>query len=347
MSSPATPSAIPRSLHLALFVTGVLWLLAAHAIAFRAGAGLAGRFGWTAGAENLAINLALVFLLVVGFTALNWIGTRRGSVRLANALPVRATAREEWSRGLVIGWAAALLAVLPMILPGALHPQFSWTAAAWGGTIITVLALLAASLASELAFRGFLFRQLIGAVGPTAATVLLAGIYALMLSMSPNGTGLSFLIALIAGVLFSIAYLRTHALWLGWGLHFAWAAATAVVFGLPVSGVASYTSVVQTDTTGPAWLTGGTYGPEGAFFTGVLFLVLMVVVYRATRDYAWNYTHPELIPGGYPMDVPPPAAHTAMEQAAASKPPALVQIAPAPASTGPETNSSPEPPRST
>jgi hypothetical protein len=152
---------------------------------------------------------------------------------------------------------------------------------------------------------------------------------------------LSFLIALLAGVLFSLAYLRTHALWLGWGLHFAWAATMAIVFGLPVGGIATYSSLVQTDVSGPAWFTGGAYGPEGALLTGIVFVVAMAVVYRATREYAWNYTHPAIVAAGYPMDVPPPKAHAAMEQEAAAKTAALVQIAPAAAaSAGKATESS-------
>ncbi len=321
----------------------MLWLLAAHAIAFRAAQGIAVRFGWSAGGQDFLSNVVLLFLLVVGFTCLNWIGTRQGSVRQANALPVRATTGQEWTRGVVIGWAAAVIAVIPMVIAGALHPEFTWTASAWGGTLLSIVTLAVAALASEIAFRGFLFRSLIDAVGPTAATLLLSGIYALIGGMSPNASGLSFIIMIIAGVLFCVAYLRTHGLWLGWGLHFAWAAATAVIFGLPVAGIASYSSIVQADTGGPVWLTGGVYGPDGALFTGILFAVVMVVVYRATGTYAWNYTHPVLVPAGYPMDVPPPAAHTAMEQAAALGPPALVQIAPAPNSNGSEQPASSEP----
>jgi hypothetical protein len=322
-------------------VTGVLWLLAAHAVAFRAAEGIAARLGWSAVAQDLLINLFLLFLLLLGFTMLNWIGTRQGSVRLANALPQRATSREEWSRGAVIGWAAALLAVVPMVIGGALHPQFFWTAPAWGGLVVSVLSLLVAGLASEVAFRGFLFRRLIDATGPTTATILLALIYAMIGSLGPNGTSISFVVTIIAGVLFSMAYLRTHALWLGWGLHFAWAAATAVLLGLPNAGIASYSTVVQTDSSGPAWLTGGVYGPDGALFTAIVFFVAMAAVYRATRNYAWSYTHPPIVPGGYPMDVPPPQAHVAMEQAAVESP-ALVQIAPAPSGNGSEPASSPE-----
>ena len=320
----------------------MLWLLAAHAVAFRAGEGIASRFGWSAAGLDLLVNLFLLFLLLVGFTTLNWIGTRQGSVRLANALPKRATAREEWSRGAVIGWAAALAAIVPMVIAGALHPLFSWAAPVWTGTVVSIVSLVVATLASEVAFRGFLFRKLIDATGPTTATILLSLIYAVIGSLGPNGSSLSFMVTTLAGVLFSLAYLRTHALWLGWGMHFAWAAATALLFGLPNAGIASYSTVVQTDSSGPVWLTGGVYGPDGALFTAIVFFVAMAVVYRVTRNYAWSYTHPEIVPGGYPMDVPPPPAHAAMEQAAPARP-TLVQIAPAPSSNGSEPAASPDP----
>jgi uncharacterized protein len=342
VSSSVPPTPIPRSLHLALFVTGVLWLLAAHAVAFRAAEGIASRWGWSAVGQDLLVNLFLLFLLLVGFTTLNWIGTRQGSVRLANALPKRQTAREEWSRGAVIGWAAALVAVVPMVIGGSLHPQFSWARPVWGGTVVSIISLAVAAFASEVAFRGFLFRRLIDATGPVTATILLSLIYAVIGSLGPNGTSLSFVVTIIAGVLFSMAYLRTHALWLGWGMHFAWAAATAVLFGLPNAGIASYSTVVQTDASGPVWLTGGVYGPDGALFTAIVFFVTMAVVYRVTRNYAWNYTHQPIVPAGYPMDIPPPAAHTAMEEAAAAAKPTLVQIAPAPSSNGSEPAASPE-----
>ncbi|HEY5381944.1 MAG TPA: CPBP family intramembrane glutamic endopeptidase [Acidobacteriaceae bacterium] len=332
MSSAPAQIRVTRSLQVALFATGVLWLLAAHAVAVRAAEGIAGRItdrlGWGA-AQSLLTEAFFLFLLLLGFTLLSWIGMRQGSVREANALPRRGTASREWATGAVIGWAVLLLAVLPMTLAGALLPQFSWSASAWGMMLLSALSLALGALANEVAFRGFIFRRLIEAIGPTAATLLLSGLYALLGSLRPNATGLSFLIALLAGVLFSLAYLRTHALWLGWGLHFAWAAATAIVFGLPVGGIATYSSLVQTDASGPAWLTGGAYGPEGALLTGVVFVVAMAAVYRATREYAWNYTHPPIVPAGYPMDVPPPTAHAAMEQEAAAKTAALVQIAPA------------------
>jgi hypothetical protein len=128
------------------------------------------------------------------------------------------------------------------------------------------------------------------------------------------------------GVLFSSAYLRTHALWVGWGMHFAWNAATGVLIGLPVASDTTYGSLVTTNVTGPAWFSGGVYGPEGAAVTLFVLLAALAVLYRMTRGYAWEYTHPPIVAMGYPMTVAPPAAHTAMEESAAAQPGPLVQI---------------------
>jgi hypothetical protein len=58
-----------------------------------------------------------------------------------------------------------------------------------------------------------------------------------------------------------------------------------------------------------------------------VMLAGMVLVYRVTKDWAWAYTLPEIVPAGYEVVVAPPAAHVAMEKAAAPPPP-LVQIMP-------------------
>ena len=70
-------------------------------------------------------------------------------------------------------------------------------------------------------------------------------------------------------------------------------------------------------------------------FTVIALGAAIAVLVRASRDWSWEYNHRPIVSGGYPMDVAPPAAHTAMEQAAVAKPPALVQILP----TTPQTRS--------
>ncbi len=313
----------PRSLHFALFAIGLLWLLASRVGAANAAQGIA-RLLRADVLQPLLERIFQIILLLTGFTALNWLAARNGSIRLTNALAFRPTAPQEWQKGLALGWALVVAAVLPMVLAGDLHPQFDSTARAWGMACLVLLTAFVGAFATEIAFRGFLFRRLIAATGPVVATLVLSVVYAFTSTSALNGTPFSFAVAFFGGVLFSLAYLRTHALWLGAGLHFGWLASMGILFGLPVAGSAELATLVSTESSGRVWFTGGAYGPEGALFTAFVLLAGMGLLYVLTRDYAWAYTHPLIVAGGYPMDVPPPAAHVAME--AAAPPPPLVQI---------------------
>lgn len=343
MPYPSDQPAIPRSLQFALFITGLLWVMASRQAAEHAALGIVTQLHFSA-VQPLLTEGFFLFLILGGFATLHWIAVRRlapeqSGVRPTNALPKRPTSRREWLLGAALGWGLLLVALVPMVLAGDLHPQFWLAPRSWGLALVSLGAIALGTLAMEAAWRGYLFKRLIDATGPVIATVVLSLVYAILSGLRPNATGLSIVVTFFAGILFSLAYLRTHALWLGWGLHFAWVAAAGVLFGLPVAGSLDYASLVTTDSHGYRWFTGGEYGPDGAFLTGVVLLVGMALLYRATRDYAWDYTHPPIVPGGYAVVVQPPAAHTAMEQAAAAAPAPLVQIAaftPAAPSTNPE-----------
>ncbi|MGA7156373.1 MAG: CPBP family intramembrane glutamic endopeptidase [Acidobacteriaceae bacterium] len=346
-SRTTTLSALPRPFHMLLFFGGGLWIVAAQGLATRAATGLTVRFNLSS-FYDLFKQSFFLFLLLIGFATVRWIATRssvpdaysRGNgLRNVNALPSRPTTREEFLRGLAIGWGMVIAAVLPMMFFGALHPEFSFSFSNFGYALLSILVAAIATLALEVAFRGFIFAEFIAATGPTFATLFLSLLYATLASFSPNATLLSILDAFLFGVLFSIAYLRTRALWVGWGIHFAWAAFASILFGLPIAGDAGYTNLIFTSVSGPQWLTGGPYGPEAAFFTAIVLLIAILVLLRATRHYAWEYAYTAPTPAGYPMEVAPPPAHTAMETASATTPQPLIQIlntTPTAPSTNPE-----------
>jgi membrane protease YdiL (CAAX protease family) len=309
-------------MHFAIFAIGLLWLLAARAGAASAAEGIS-RLIRADVIRPLLRESFLLLLLLTGYTALNWVASRQGSIQATHALPIRPTAFREWQKGAALGWGLLLIALLPMAVVGDLHPQFAVSSQAWVSTLVSVLALFVGTLATEIAYRGFLFRRLTDAFGTVAATILLSLLYAFVATSPLNNTAFSFTVAFIGGLLLSVCYLRTHALWLGWGLHFGWVASMGILFGLPLAGSSDLQSVVTTDSSGHIWLTGGSYGPEGAVFTILVLLAGLIALYPLTREYAWHYTQPPIVPAGYPMDVAPPPAHTAMEQASA---PQLVQI---------------------
>ena len=320
----APPDRIPRVLEFALFLTAIIWALAATAIAGRAAQGLTLRFNLLA-AEPLLEALFLLFLVVLGFRALDRIATRGAHSAEVLPLPRRASRVREWAAGSALGWALALATALPILLTLNLH---SHLAARPGPILLALLTLLIAALGQEVVFRGYPLQRLSRAFGPTAATLLLSLVFAAFLfTGTPSGHTLSALLGgALLGVLLSMAWFRTHALWVAWGLHFAYRTATAVLLGLPIAGRADFGALADTYTTGPRWLTGGNYGPDAALLTLPILLLGMVVLFRVTRDWNWAYTHAPIVAAGYEVTIAPPAAHTEMERAAA--PPSLVQILP-------------------
>jgi membrane protease YdiL (CAAX protease family) len=309
-----------------LFVTGLLWLVAAQTAAGRSAQGLANRINSPL-LDSPLEQAFFLFLLLVGFAVLNWIATRTGGgLRSTNALPSRPTARQEFSRGAALGWGLLLVALLPMMILGDLHPAYSFALVSWEQLAFSIVTLAFGTLALEAAFRGYLYRRLIGAMGTVPATIFLCFLYAVFSAFRPNSSAPSFVVTFLFAVFLSIAYLRTHALWLGWGLHFAWAVATGVLFGLPVPGYANYSTVVQTSVSGRDWFTGGAYGPNASFVAGIVLLAAIPLLYRITRDYSWEYTHEPIVAAGYALEIAPPKAHTDMEAAAAVAPAPLVQI---------------------
>ena len=280
--------------------------------------------------DQLFQQIIISFLLLNGFAGLDWIINRRLSLSSSNALPKRPTSSQEWLRGVALGWGMTLVTILPIVVAGSFHPLFWFSPRSWGLAVVALFTIVLLALNLELAFRGYIFVHLIAAIGPEAASILLSLLYALLSSLRPNSTSVSIAVTFLFGLLFSAAYLRTHALWLGCGVHFAWYATMALLLGLPVAAYTTLCTPISATVSGPLWLSGGAYGPEGAALSVMVVIPAVFILYRMTRGYAWDYTHEPIVPMGYAVTIAPPAAHTAIEAEAAAKLDALVQIGAAP-----------------
>lgn len=333
---PADAGQRPRSLQVVLFLVAILWYICARTLSARAANAIDLRFD-LGSAQPLVEAVLRLLLMVCGLSLLRDIERRLAPLRLTLGLPRRATATKEWATGAALGWALAVASVLPMALVGALNVQFWMAPRAFLLLGLSLLTLAVATLVHALALYGYGFQRLIEATGPVRATLVLVCLTAIHAALTPTpyGTpdGTRILVATLIALLLSLCWLRTHGLWLLWGLSFAWAAATAVLFGLPLNGDSTFGSIVDTRAAGSLWLTGGGFGPAAAALTILFTIAAIAILVRVTDDYAWKYTHPPLVPGGYDVTIAPPAAHVAMEEAAKAAPPAnpgsLVQIQPA------------------
>lgn len=138
----------------------------------------------------------------------------------------------------------------------------------WGsvsGALAVAGAMCAVAVAEEVFFRGVVFRLLWGRWGTAVALGVSSLIFGLVHLINPDASVWGAIaIAVEAGLLLGAAYLATGSLWLAIGLHFGWNAATMGIFGTVVSGSEARESLVTAVTTGPDWLSGGSFGPEAS-----------------------------------------------------------------------------------
>jgi hypothetical protein len=238
--------------------------------------------------------------------------------------------REGWLRefglGMATGWGVALACVLPLTLFGGIALTFFTQSSAWGWLVADAAFFALLALAEEIAYRGYAFQCFIRALGPTGATLGFAVIYAIIQALTLGANRASFVVSLAFSLLLSTAYLRTRALWVSWGLNFAWKASRALVFGLAVRGVSSHSPVVQGDPMGPFWLTGGAFGLDGSWLALFVLLAAIPAVFRVTRDLDFRYNAPVIVGAGIPVDLD--AAARAQHEAA------MGPAAPAPDASG-------------
>ncbi len=327
-AAPSIPRRRPRTMQFAIFVAAVGWYFCARELAGSAASGLAFRFDLDDTQPAIAAACEL-FLVVICLALLRGIERRRAPLAMTLGLQRRSTWREEWLVGAAIGWGLAVAAVLPMAIARTLDVRVWASPRGFELLGLSLVTLAIATLAKDVGVHGYAFQRLIDAIGPVRATIAMAALSAVYTILSSDATWTAIAVSAAMSVLVSLCWLRTHAVWLLWGLHFAWAASTAALFGLPLGGNTDYSTVVETRAIGPEWLTGGGYGPAGAMLSILVVVVGIVVLVRVTDDYAWNYTRAPIIPAGYDVTIAPPAAHVAMEQAAAVNPASLVQILPA------------------
>lgn len=305
------------------FVFAVFYYFLARSLAYHGAQGFAGLL-WS----PLLEQAMLVFLLLFGYAAMGFWFQHRLHPIAAQGLPRRPGYPAEFGLGLATGWGIALICVIPMAIGGGIAVVLSGRLADFGWLFSDMAFFLLATLAEEIAFRGYAFQRFVDAVGPLGAAVGFAAYYGIVQQLMPGSSHVSFAVSCALGLLLATAYLRTRALWVGWGLNFGWRASRALLFGLAVSGVGSHSSVVIGDPMGPFWLTGGGFGLDGTWIAFFVILAAIPVLWRLTRDLDYRYNAPTIIAGGIPVDID--AASRAQHEAAMgpAAPPPLIQIAP-------------------
>ncbi len=149
------------------------------------------------------------------------------------------------------------------------------------------LFLAPPALAEELLFRGYIFSVLRRVWGWRATLAVTSVAFGLLHLLNPGATLLSLTLVMLAGVFLGGIVVVTGSLYASWMAHFAWNWTQAVLFHTAVSGIVRYPIEFpgyRFIDSGPAWLTGGAWGPEGGAAAGVGMLGGLAYLFaRRTR----------------------------------------------------------------
>jgi membrane protease YdiL (CAAX protease family) len=194
-----------------------------------------------------------------------------------------------WGRELVWGAAAGAvwMAISVAVLVLGRGVAYSGSNVGSGETLLFQLRvcgmLLAGAAMEEVLFRGYGFQRLLDSLGTVGAVTVMSILFSAVHIENGSVTALSSINTALAGVLLSVAYLRTRALWLPIGLHWAWNFFQGGIFSLPVSGIRFAQPLLRAASVGPAWFTGGSYGPEGGVVVTVVSICGILWIARTRR----------------------------------------------------------------
>lgn len=158
------------------------------------------------------------------------------------------------------------------------------------GIVAGLMLALGAAVAEEVFLRGFLLRLLNARFGSTIAVAAVSLAFGLVHAISPGAGWTGAAAAVVSsGLLLCSSYLLTRRLWLPLGIHFAWNAMQAAVYGVNLSGSGSGRGYWAGELTGPDWLSGGSMGAEGSVvIIGLGLLAGVGFTLAAVRSGRWR-----------------------------------------------------------
>lgn len=197
---------------------------------------------------------------------------------LSNAVP-------RFLQGLVIGFVmlSALVGALylchafvidKIALHGAEAFKYGWQ---W------FAAFLLVGIFEELCFRGYLQQTIARGLNFRWASLILGVLFLGAHTGNGGETAIGLAMVLAAALVFSYSVWRTGTVWWGIGFHAAWDWAQSYFYGVADSGQVSAGALMVSHPVGPAWLSGGSTGPEGSILALATMLLTAGVIWLTLR----------------------------------------------------------------
>jgi uncharacterized protein len=201
----------------------------------------------------------------------------------AYGLPLQGAFGKFFWQGALFGFTEISVVVATMALFGAYHfgaiAVHSFELLRWA--VFWIIFFIFVGLYEEFAFRGYVQFTFSQGIGFWPAAILLSLMFGLIHRGNPGETWVGLAGIVLTGLFWCFTLKRTGNLWFAVGMHAAFDFGETFLYSVPDSGMIFPGHLSNATLAGPAWLTGGTAGPEASvadflvilfFFYGLHFL---------------------------------------------------------------------------
>jgi uncharacterized protein len=136
-------------------------------------------------------------------------------------------------------------------------------------------------LFEEFLLRGYTQFTLTRGIGFWPAAITLSSAFGLIHLRNGGERWPGLLAAACIGLFFCLTLRRTGSLWFAVGFHASWDWGETFFYSVPDSGMVSPGHLLSSSLRGPAWISGGTVGPEGSLFCFVVIALAWIAFDRA------------------------------------------------------------------
>jgi membrane protease YdiL (CAAX protease family) len=237
--------------------------------------------------DEIAQYLANKLLQFLAFLLATWLMAKLEGLRIGDyGLPWRRMFRGRFWQGIALGFAFITALLGALRLAGVFHfgTITRGGVEAWAYAGFYAVAFLLIGLEEEFRYRGYALRTLTSGIGFWPAAILTAALFGYSHLGNRGETWAGAVNAGVGGLFFCLLVRRTGDLWMAIGFHTAWNWGEAFFYGVPDSGYTVPGHLFDPSFSGPAWLTGGSVGPEGSLFCTLLIAVVAVVVAAWLRE---------------------------------------------------------------
>lgn len=144
--------------------------------------------------------------------------------------------------------------------------------------VLYAIGFILVGIFEEFSFRGYMQSTLTSGMGFWPAAIVLSFIFGAGHLGNPGEALFGAIMAGSFGLLAAFALRRTGNIWLPIGMHASWDWGETYFYGTPDSGLLAQGHFLNSSFHGPAWLTGGSVGPEGSWLVfGVLIIWALII----------------------------------------------------------------------